>query len=165
MKRTIFLFFSEAQRKRYREGYLWKEWLDKYPQLFDEDDIRIIRTQSIKGYHFYEWLTAIQIYNLTGYHCLVEKYEYNKHKRKRDIINKYIESESFEKIIETKNGSRVQLPDLFVFDPDSQVWFFAEVKGLNDIRREEQDLYFRRIERIIKKPIIYFEYKILTINR
>jgi hypothetical protein len=77
---------ARQQRDRFVNGQLSQDWYEKYPSIFDEDDLRLAKTQPRN--HFYEWLAAILIYLSTSYYSLVEKYQYTKvgHKRKQEII-------------------------------------------------------------------------------
>jgi hypothetical protein len=63
---------NPKQRERFKSGELWQRWSEKYPYLFDADDVRIACTQAHLGYHFYEWLAAILVYHTTGYLSLIE---------------------------------------------------------------------------------------------
>ena len=74
--------FSRAQQARFKSGELWNEWVCQYPNIFDDRDIDLVRTQGSSGVHFYEWLAAVLIFNTTGYLSLVEKYESPSHPRK-----------------------------------------------------------------------------------
>ncbi|MDY0282835.1 MAG: hypothetical protein RBR35_20065, partial [Salinivirgaceae bacterium] len=74
--------FSRAQRERFRNGELVREWRDRYPTLFDEDDERVLRTAQQRRYHFLEWLSAVLLFETTGYRSMVEKYTAKSHVNK-----------------------------------------------------------------------------------
>lgn len=119
------------QRKRFRSGELPAEWARRYPELFDEDDLRLAANRS--DYHFYEWLGAVVIFSTTGYLGLVEKYEFRAHPRKVRIVEDMISAEALRAI----RGGGTQCPDLLVYAPDRSDWFFCEVKGVGDRLRRE----------------------------
>ena len=145
--------FSEIQRAKFSSGQLAAEWAQRYPQLFDQDDCRLIAKG--KTYHFFEWLGAIIIYETTGYLSLVEKYQFKNHKKKRDVLLKLFSGE-FPKSIFEKG---VQCPDLFCYSPDYQDYFFCEVKGLNDRVRNEQKSYFDSLKRLTGKEVYLLNLK------
>lgn len=67
--RTIEILHS--QRKLWQSGRLAPEWARKFPELFDEEDVRLVESQGKYGWHFVEWLAAIVLYHATGYHSLI----------------------------------------------------------------------------------------------
>lgn len=50
----------------WKSGRLAPEWARKYRELFDEDDVRLAKSQGRYGWHFVEWLAAILLYETTG---------------------------------------------------------------------------------------------------
>jgi len=145
---------TRAQFDRFKSGELAEEWFEKHPSLFDEDDIRVARTQSKQGLHFYEWLSALTIYLGTGYLSLIESYEFKVQKRKQEIL-KGLVSEEVWNLIHAPYGERrkAQCPDLLCFEPRTNDWFFCEVKGPTDKLRIEQEQYFSLLEKAAGKPI------------
>ena len=141
---------NPRQRERFISGELWQEWSKKYPDLFDADDVRIVRNQP--KYHFYEWLAAILIYHSTGYLSLVELYYTKTHKRKQSVLKK-INSSSLNELIAGQRLSRVKFPDLLVYSPDFTDWFFCEVKGGGDRLPEVQEQSFRKLVKLTQKPV------------
>ena len=79
--------YDPKQRARFIAGELGEHWAKRYPEIFDKDDLRIYRNQCEDGYHFYEWLGAILLYEVTGYLSLVEKYGCKSHPGK-DLVYK-----------------------------------------------------------------------------
>lgn len=125
--------YSELQRDKFKAGELGEQWAKRYPELFDKDDLRIYRNQCENGYHFFEWLAAIIIFEATGYRCLIEKYGCPGHKRKLPIWES-IAPLSIQNLPFAKGW-----PDLFAYLPDGTDWFFCETKGkdrLSDAQRE-----------------------------
>src|SRR4051794_26997233 len=60
-----------SQRARWLSGHLAQEWRIRFPNLFDDDDLRLANSQP--AVHFYEWLEAVVLHHTTGYLSLVEK--------------------------------------------------------------------------------------------
>jgi len=149
------------QRECFVNGELWQEWFEKYPEIFDEDDLRLAKSQASKGYHFYEWLAAIQIYLSTGYLSLVEKYQFEKHKRKHKIFIDLVSSRYNDLISCQSQYGNVQFPDLFVYAPDFSEWFFCEVKGPTDRIRKEQSEFFYDLSNILSKQIRLVKFRLL----
>jgi hypothetical protein len=59
---------ERTQQERWLTGRLAPEWKRRFPELFDEDDLRLAQgPQGPKGYHFVEWLAAIVLHPATGY--------------------------------------------------------------------------------------------------
>lgn len=152
MKKLFQLSTTDNQRILFRNGSLIKTWQESYPDLFDDDDIRLALSQGILGYKFYEWLSAITIYNTMGYLSLVEKYEFPKHKRKHQIFKSLVPDDVFEFIM-SKKEKRSQCPDLLCYNKDKTDWFFCEVKGKGDRLKQEQAKYFETIESLSRKEM------------
>lgn len=146
------LVFPEQQREAFREGALREQWAEQYPQLFDDDDLRIARNQP--RYHFCEWLAAIRIYETTGYLSLVEKYRYKAHPAKRAKV-RTIAPEHADFILDDlgRQSEHGQFPDLMVYAPDFADWWFCEVKGPNDGFRPNQREFFAEVYRRTGRPI------------
>src|SRR6266704_2006131 len=69
-----------------REG-LWRDWARQYPKLFDKSDVDRAGTQAPLGRHYFEWLAAVRLHELTGYYCLLAKYQFKqKHPEKFGIF-------------------------------------------------------------------------------
>lgn len=146
---------NPIQRERFRSEKLWQEWHDKYPDIFDDDDLRLAKNQAHLGFHFYEWLAAILLHHSTGYLSLVEKYQYTakNHKRKQWVL-KQLNSTTLSKALEYQGGDRyVQCPDLLVYAPDFSVWYFYEVKGGSDKLKKAQELHFQALADLTGKPV------------
>jgi len=150
---------TDKQHADFRNGSLIESWSKTYPQLFDKDDKRIARSQGIRGYHFYEWLGAITIYNTTGYLSLIEKYGMKTHLKKLEVLKEVVDKETYEFIL-TPRQKRIQFPDLFCYSKSERNWFLCEVKGKGDKIQPEQAVFFKKIEDITEKEI-----RVLTIDR
>lgn len=154
--------YSEDQRQQFRANELWREWAGKYPDIFDKDDLRLAKSQASRGYHFYEWLAAILIYQASGHLSLVEKYGFSNHRRKREILNILISPSLMTKITykpRSHQPKRVQNPDLLVYAPDLSDWYFCEVKGKNDRLRPEQEEYFTDLQSATGRPVYIAVFK------
>lgn len=156
MMKLFQLSTTENQRILFKSGNLIKTWKDIYLDIFDEDDIRLAMSQGILGYKFYEWLSAITIYNTMGYLSLLEKYEFPKHKRKHQIFKSLVPDNVFEFIM-SKKEKRSQCPDLLCYSKDKADWFFCEVKGKGDVFKHDQLKYFESIELLSGKEIFFIK--------
>ena len=115
---------------------LASQWLAQYPELFDEDDLRLAGTQP--AYHFCEWFAAIHIFQRDGALSLVEKYVYPAHARKVALLDERLGSDARAALDAICARLHVQPPDLFVYEPGSGRYWFAEVKGPGDRFSEQQ---------------------------
>lgn len=135
-------------------GILVEEWYNTYPALFDEQDLIIARSQAKLGYHFFEWLAAIIIFQTYGLLSLIEQYEFKSHKRKQAILEKIINNDLLELVLNHRTNYRAtQCPDLFVYSPDYSVWFFCEVKGPRDRLTNAQKKYFNELTKVANNPV------------
>ncbi|UUZ73316.1 VRR-NUC domain-containing protein [Polaromonas sp. P1(28)-8] len=142
--------FHLRQRERFHEGSLAHEWRDRYPQLFDADDQRMLTTQHQRRYHFFEWLSAILLFESTGYLSMVEKYTSQSHRSKRQRLEALLPSALFEWLSANESGQ----PDLFVYDSTTLDWYFCEVKGGQDrIRANQADWMARLVAVLIAQGI------------
>ena len=78
------LQFDQNQLIQFQSGGLPREWNRKYPNIFDEDDLRLALSQPKN--HFFEWLGAIVLYQRCGYLSLLEKYQFKNHKHKQTVL-------------------------------------------------------------------------------
>jgi len=128
------IHFPGALHASWRKS-LPNEWKRDYPDIFDDDDLRLARSRP--HHHFCEWLSAIHIFHRDGALSLVEKYGYTQSERKVGVLN-----EHFPHLVPFLRGFRkrfgVQPPDLFIYQPGSPAFRFAEVKGPGDHLRKEQ---------------------------
>ena len=150
---------TQAERQRFCTGFLWREWAERYPQLFDADDCRIARTQAQHGLHFFEWLAAIRIYEATGYLSLIEKYEFKKHSRKQRIVKSLLPQSVLKVLSHRNRQGRVQSPDLLVYTADLSDWYFCEVKGPSDLLRKKQLDFFEKLTTVSQKPVALLEFR------
>jgi len=144
-----------AQRARWVSGGLAIEWRERYPDLFDDDDLRIATAQP--RIHFYEWLGAIVLHHTTGYLSLVEKYEFAAHARKQQIVAQLLPPPVCDALRDRSQG-RAQAPDLLMYAEDRSDWFFCEVKGPSDRLRDEQLRKFGLLAEITSKPVRVLEF-------
>jgi hypothetical protein len=141
--------FGPGQRERFRQQRLWMDWARRYPELFDSLDLKLAESQAPSGFHFFEWLAAILLFQTTGYLSLVEKYQFAKHARKQAVLARVLP----EDVLQTIRQPGTQAPDLFVFAPDYSDWFFCEVKGPKDRLRKAQLEHFQRVRDLTLRPI------------
>jgi hypothetical protein len=155
-----FTYLESRRESWYKDGDLIEEWASRYPQLFDTNTLLEARNQRKEKKHFHEWLSAILIYETTGYLSLVEKYQYEKHEAKHRIFRNYAPPEVLECLRTWPD--RTQAPDLFVYSRTTEDWFFAEVKGPGDRLRGSQSDLHRRISEITGKKIKLIRLKRIT---
>lgn len=146
-----------AQRARWRSGDLALEWRQRFPHLFDDDDLRLAKSQPKN--HFCEWLGAIVLHQTTGYLSLVEKYEFATHPRKKEIVAQLLPLAVRDALRDRSHG-RAQAPDLLMYAPDYSDWFFCEVKGPSDRLRDEQIRKFSRLADLTSKPVRLLEFSL-----
>jgi hypothetical protein len=110
---------SEEQRTAFRSGQLAEQWAERYPMLFDGLDLGLALRQRKLGYHFFEWLAAIAVYECLGMLSLVEQYEFKRHRRKREIIGEILPESVLNLVSKHKaQFGGAQCPDLFFYSPD-----------------------------------------------
>jgi len=126
--------YRAAQRERFRTGTLAETWRERYPELFDTEDLKLLNTPHQRTYHFFEWLSAILLYEATGYRSLVEGYTAKTHPDKRRQLERVVGPEIFQELDKRQSGQ----PDLFVYRMETKSWFFCEVKGPGDRMRKNQ---------------------------
>lgn len=148
-----------SQRELWKSGHLAAEWADRFPELFDELDVQLVETQAQFGHHFVEWLTAILLYHTTGYLSLVQKYEFRKHRRKEEIVEKMLPVDVLTILRDRKEYGHAQAPDLLVYAPDFSDWYFCEVKGPGDRLGPEQKRKFESLATVSGKPVRLLHFK------
>jgi hypothetical protein len=148
---------APSQRARWQSGELAHEWRARFPDLFDDDDLRIAKSQP--GVHFYEWLGAIVLHHTTGYLSLVEKYEFATPPRKQQIVAQLLPRPVGDALRDRSQG-RAQAPDLLMYAEDLSDWFFCEVKGPSDRLRDEQIRKFGLLAEVTSKPVRLLEFRL-----
>jgi hypothetical protein len=123
------IHFSKQMRDRWPMP-LATEWHEMYPDLFDDDDLRLALAQPKK--HFYEWLSAVHLFHRDGALSLVEKYGYGNHGRKVERLVSVLGADGAAFVRAIRPSRQVQPPDLFVYVPGTPRFWFAEVKGPTD---------------------------------
>jgi hypothetical protein len=138
----------------FHEGLLLEEWAKKYPQIFDEREVRIAKNQP--GGHFFEWFAAVHLHETTGWLSLIESYQFKVQKWKRSVIQELGASgliEFFDNQKKAGFGSR-QAPDLLVYAPDFSDFYFCEVKGPTDKLHPKQIEYFNAMSEAAGKEVV-----------
>ena len=156
-KNMVGLEFSDDQRDKFRYGKLAEEWFTRFPQIFDEDDLRLAKSQPLN--HFCEWLSAVVIFETTGWLSLIEKYQFRNHQRKQKVLNSLITNEEREAF----DSIGAQLPDLLIYKSDFSRWEFREVKGPGDVLRPEQIIQFERLESRLGKQVKYIRLTMMNL--
>ena len=154
-----FIFtFNPTQRERFRDGSLAQTWHQKYPELFDDDDVRILMHQ--RKYHFFEWLSAILLFEATGCVSLVEGYIAKSHPRKRAVLQDLVPPRVFEWMDRNQSGQ----PDLFVYRPATRDWFVCEVKGGQDRVRKNQRAWVTGFNELLHREQISLHGRVRIIH-
>ncbi len=122
-------------REKWQSGILPKKWHEAYPDLFDDDDLRLALSQP--SWHFYEWLGALHYYK-KGFLVLVEQYIYRPHPRKLAILSRMVSEDDLRFLRELP----AQPPDLFVYRDEYSYFFFAEIKSATDALSDSQRIAF-----------------------
>ena len=143
-----------TQQEEWKRGVLAPEWARSFPDLFDEDDLRLATTQGPRGNHFPEWLAAIWLHKKTGYRSLVQKYEFANHARKQEIVSRLLPPEVLRLLRDRTEHGSAQSPDLLMYAPDLSDWFFCEVKGPGDHLRPEQEKKFEKLAQVSGRPVL-----------
>jgi hypothetical protein len=142
---TQFTFtYHAAQQARFRSVALAEEWKERYPMLFEQVDLNLVRTQP--RYHFFEWLSAVLIFEATGWLSLVEGYTADTHPQKRAKLREIVGEEILRWLDDHESGQ----PDLFVYGSRPDEWFFCEVKGGPDRERQNQREWTARFRKLLK---------------
>ena len=155
--REIGLTYPRHLLELWKRGTLHRVLFARYKGLFDEDDLKVVRIQHKRGLHFPEWYGAVYFWKL-GYKVLIEKYAFAKQHRRK-----------FEKVSELvgKRGMRflahptpcAQPPDLFIYDENLGVYFFAEVKRDKDRLSAKQRAFFEEIEQRLSCQVLIAKLK------
>lgn len=160
MGRQTTIFYPQSLRDRWPEP-LAREWLASYPDIFDQDDLRLTSKQ--RKHHFFEWLAAIHVFQRDGAISLIEKYGYRKNPRQVRRLDELLPVSDAQFLREFRSTQGVQPPDLLVYMPDKSKYWFAEVKGPRDQLSTQQRASHARIahtlnaevEVISVKPVRY----------
>jgi hypothetical protein len=137
---------------------LAREWMRRYPHLFDEDDFRCTRKQ--RDLHFWEWYAAIHIFETEGAHSLVEKYVYKNHPVKAARLASVLSQNQIDTLNAVCRETHAEPPDLFVYVPGTHRFWFVEVKVPPDYVRPTQAANHEAITRELGVPV-----KILRFSR
>jgi hypothetical protein len=155
---------TKQQRESYKAGDLWREWLNKYPDLFDEKDKQFFRNQAVFGYGFVETLAMIFLFNATGYHSIFGSYGMETHSQKNTFVKALVSEKTWELILD-KSKPHLMPPDIFAYAPDKSDYFFCEVKGPGDRLRDTQVQYFQAMQEISGKPVYMIKFRFAPFNK
>jgi hypothetical protein len=140
--------YDPALRQAFKAGTLGFEWKERYPELFDDDDLRLYRTQ-YKKHHFCEWYAAILFHRALGYRSM-SKYGAKVHKLKRPTLKQIVPTDIYRYIVHDWGG----MPDLIVFPPNFSTYFFCEVKGPGDRLQGRQPRCAQRLYEMSSKRVL-----------
>lgn len=106
-------------------------WARQHPGLFDQDDLRLTRTQPKN--HFAEWFAAVHLFQAENLRSLVQKYLFDDaHPQKAEKLRKILTLAERNRLRAICNRNACQPPDLLLFDARHRLAGFVEVKGPND---------------------------------
>lgn len=134
---------------------LAEEWRDRYPHLFDEEDLRLALSQP--RYHFNEWFAAVHLFHRDGVYVLVEKYFCANHSRKQKELHDLVGAETRDLLSTMLKDKNVQPPDLLWFTSTKKDYGFAEVKGPKDSLKESQVRSHEEIRERLGKQVEIIE--------
>lgn len=140
-------------QEQWKRGTLAADWAVRFPNLFDEDDLRLATSQGPRGNHFSEWIAALMLHRATGYLSLVQKYEFANHARKQQVVRRLLDSETLGILRDRSQHGSAQAPDLLMYSPDFADWFFCEVKGPGDRLRAPQLQKFQKLAQVTGRPV------------
>lgn len=98
--------YHATQCERFRTDTLAEEWREKYPERFDDENLKLLAMQHQPMYHFCEWFSAILLYEATGYRSLVEGYSARTHPKKRERRESLVGSGTFEWLGKHQSGQQ-----------------------------------------------------------
>ena len=141
----ITLAFTREDKQKFHDRR-WRVIASRYPMLFDEQDRTKAIKQAARGYYFFEWTTAVHIYEKLGLRSLFGQYASLSHVGKQKIFERIAPTDVVDTLRERTKFGRTLGPDLFVYKDDGSDWFFVEAKSPRDTLREPQRRLFARLE-------------------
>lgn len=149
------LEYLPSQRSQFAKGQLRDEWYKQYPDIFDEQDYKNARDQQKN--HFFEWFTAVRLYEMAGYLSLVEKYgrfkPTNRGPRKWQVVQEFVGRQLISPALldlmqhPAKHDfpKAQQCPDLFVYTRTFSDWHLCETKAWSERFHGQQENYFHKL--------------------
>jgi hypothetical protein len=128
-----------------------EQWSAQYPELFDEDDLRLTLTQPRN--HFCEWFAAIFIFQRDGALSLVEQYVYGTHAKKIAQLEQLLDRLQRDILTAICARHHVQPPDLLVYMRGTKRFWFTEAKGPGDQISTRQRASHEAITRELGVPV------------
>lgn len=136
--------FSRREREQFRSGYLIRQWAEQYPFLFGPEEVSAALSSSGKRTgSFFEWVSAVRLYEARGYYSLLRDYAPSSQNGKHEFVGKLCG-----KVVTgfmAAAPAKTQFPDLLVYTPDLSEWYFCDVKGPGDIVRKSEETFFPRL--------------------
>jgi hypothetical protein len=153
--REMTLTYPKRLWELWKSENLYEAWYWENEGLFDEKDLAQARSFVPKGhYYFGEWFTAIHFHR-QGWKVLNEMYVLRTHRKKRAILSRVLGRKAFALI----TGDKLDPPDLFVYDSETGIYFFVEVKLESDRLRDNQRRSFQRIEKRMSCQVLIVKLK------
>jgi hypothetical protein len=163
-------------RLRCREGLVaaWRSglarrWRDRYPCLFDEDDLALANRQGRHQggtFHLVEWVAAIHLHEVHGVRAVIGKWKaaglgvrgFRKYPRKCELVSCHIGLQTYIDICQRLKGAG---PDLFLYGSASERPWFAEVKR-EDRLNCNQIKDFEMIRKILGREVQLIRVQVKT---
>ncbi len=143
------IYYSPNLLKEWKCGQLQRKWKKQYPNIFDEDDLRIALSQ--RKNHFGEWYAALH-YAKMGYRVLIEKYIYYAHPAKIRILKRRWPG-LLERLRHLGQDYKCQPPDLLLYKRER--FQFVEVKRDSDYEKPTQKKMFKALSKRLKTHVRY----------
>lgn len=163
------IFYSLEDIQKWKSKELIKQWKKEFPDLIQNHHFNICVNPKNKLplYTFYEYYSGIY-FAKKGYKFLFEPYIENyllvQYKSKElkllrrkfiRVIKKIIGQNKFQKLKKVCKEFYSGQPDLFIFNPKNNEYFFAEVKSERDRLRKHQNKLIKQFRKITPVKIIY----------
>jgi hypothetical protein len=154
MKQEL-LYYPAQQLQLWKVGELSGKWHNELPDLFKDEDLRHVQNQPYA--HFGEWFTAIHYWK-QRYRVLIEKYVFPKaHPKACSTAKDLLGVDLFRFLCE--HARSCQPPDLLVYRPNFQSFFFVEVKLGHDHLRPSQKAHFECLEQMTRQEVVLVNLK------
>ncbi len=150
-RRWLVLYCDNQLRKQWPNP-LAEEWQAVYPFVFSRDDLRytLSFTRTRPGYHFVEWFAAIQLYHFYGVRIIMKRYSFGPDQWKMKLHRSVLGPEGLNFL---RANLRSHPPDIFLFEPETKRFWFAEVKGPRDRLHSAQEQSHALIQRRFHVPV------------
>lgn len=163
------IYYTQKSIGNWKSKELIKKWKKEFPALIQNHHYKICINPKNKLplYTFYEYFTGI-FFAKKGYKFLFEPYienylltEYkseelrNLQQKFLRVVRKIIGKEKFQELKNICQNYKTGQPDLFIYNPKTKKYFFAEIKSEKDSLREHQNKLIKKFNKIVPVKIVY----------